>query len=247
MERSHTPKGRRARERILAAAERLIAAHGFHGTSMRDIAAAARLPLATTVYHFAKKEQLYAAVLGAIADELDARLQTALDAMIDKRDGFTRQGSERPDAALDALAVAIVRWAAEEPARVKLLLRELLDNPARVAKASRLPLAPFLERASALVAATGAGISGLGSTPEVAVLHLVGAISYFVAAWPTVERIVGNTRAKQITAAYEREAIAFARRMLGVATPITQEDRREPRAATPAGRSSARSSRAAHH
>ncbi|MEO8549804.1 MAG: helix-turn-helix domain-containing protein [Kofleriaceae bacterium] len=247
MERSQTPKGRRARERILAAAERLIAAHGFHGTSMRDVAAAARLPLATTVYHFAKKEQLYAAVLGEIAEELDARLQTA----IAERAGFTRLGVERPDAALDALAVAIVRWAADAPARVKLLLRELLDNPARVAKASRLPLAPFLERATALVAARASSAS-----PEVAVLHLVGAISYFVAAWPTVERIVGDARAKQITASYEREAIAFARRMLGVApfgtpglphpAPITPEDPREPHAATPAGRSRARSSRAAH-
>jgi len=202
---------------------------------------------------------------------------------------LTRQGVERPDAALDALAVAIVRWAAEEPARVKLLLRELLDNPARVAKASRLPLAPFLERASALVAARSAafatapgadvvgrgsstgprvgdalgdpggrgyGAFGVAGTPEVAVLHLVGAISYFVAAWPTVERIVGDARAKQITASYEREAIAFARRMLGVAplgapglshaAPVTPEDPRETRAATSAGRSSARSSRAAH-
>ena len=198
MERSQTPKGRLARNRILAAAERLIAARGFHGTSMRDIAAAARLPLATTVYHFAKKEQLYAAVLGTIADALDTRLQTA----IREHDG------------LDALAVALVRWAAEEPGRVKLLLREVLDNPARVAKASRLPLAPFLERASALVAERGAAM------PEIAVLHLVGAISYFVAAWPTVERIVGASRAKQIVAGYEREAIAFARHMLGVAPLI---------------------------
>jgi AcrR family transcriptional regulator len=181
----------------MAAAERLIAARGFHGTSMRDIAAAARLPLATTVYHFARKEQLYAAVLGEIAGALEARLQTA----------------ERATAGLDALAVAIVRWAAEEPGRVKLLLREVLDNPARVATASRLPLAPFLERASALVAARGAAL------PEVAVLHLVGAISYFVAAWPTTERIVGAARAKQIAAAYEREAIGFARHLLGVAPP----------------------------
>ncbi|MEO6774590.1 MAG: TetR family transcriptional regulator [Kofleriaceae bacterium] len=216
MERSQTPKGRRARERILTAAERLIAARGFHGTSMRDIAAAARLPLATTVYHFAKKEQLYAAVLAEIAAALDARLRAA----IVEREGSSRLGAEpataptaatAATAALDALAVALVRWAAEEPGRVKLLLREVLDNPARVAKASRLPLGPFLERASALVAARG------GTLPEVAVLHLVGAISYFVAAWPTAARIVGEPRARQITAAYEREAIAFARHLLGVA------------------------------
>jgi len=199
LERSQTPKGKRARERILAAAERLIAARGFYGTSMRDIAAAARLPLATTVYHFAKKEQIYAAVLGAIADDLETRLQVALAEQI--RDP------------LDALAVALVRWSAAHPSHVKLLLREVLDNPARVANASRLPLAPFLAKASALLASRGA------PQPEVAVLHLVGAISYFVAAWPTVERIVGAARAKQITAAYEREAIAFAQQILPPALP----------------------------
>ena len=51
--RSHTPKGQRAREHILATAEDAFAERGFHGTSMRDLAAAADLPLATLVYHFA--------------------------------------------------------------------------------------------------------------------------------------------------------------------------------------------------
>ena len=68
--RSHTPKGQRARAQILAVAEELLVERGFHGTSVRDIATAAKLPLATVVYHFARKEQLYAAVLQAIADDL---------------------------------------------------------------------------------------------------------------------------------------------------------------------------------
>jgi AcrR family transcriptional regulator len=230
LERSQTPKGQRARERILAAAERLIVARGFHGTSMRDVAAAARLPLATTVYHFAKKEQLYAAVLVAIAVDLEERVEAAF-------------ASERAasNAALDALAIALVRWSVEEPGRVKLLLRELLDNPTRVARAARLPLAPFLERASALVAAHGSP-----GTPEIPVLYLLGALSYFVAARPTVARIVGAERAKRIDAAYEREALAFARRVLGV-TPSHQEDSRATRAATSAGPARTRASRASHH
>lgn len=210
MERSQTPKGKRARERILIAAERLIAERGFYGTSMRDIAAAARLPLATTVYHFAKKEQLYAAILGDIAAALDARLQAA---MFERYERDTERTTTAATAAIDALAVALLRWAAEEPGRVKLLLRELLDNSARVARATRLPLAAFLERASALVAARGV------AHPEVVVLHLVGAISYFVAAWPTVERIVGTPRAKQISAAYEREVISLARRLIEAGGP----------------------------
>ena len=180
LERSHTPKGQRARERILRSAERLLVTHGFHGASMRDVAKAAGLPLATVVYHFARKEQLYAALLHEIGAEVVATL--------DQTDDFV---------------AALVRWTIEQPGRVKLLLRELLDNPTRVKTATQLPLAPFLERAAALL--------GVG---EVAVLHVVGALSYVVAAWPTVDRIVGAKRARLLHAGYEREAIAFARRAL---------------------------------
>src|SRR5215510_2279016 len=186
-DRSHTPKGKRVRERILTAAERLFTTHGFHGTSMRDVAGAAGLPLATTVYHFARKEQLYAAVLDGIGGELMRELAELTD-----REGLARE---------------LVRWTRARPERVRLLLRELLDNPARVARASRLPLAPFLIRA--------AGIVG-GPTPEVTVLHLVGALSYMVAAWPTVQRIVGRTRARDIGDRYPADALALARGILEV-------------------------------
>ena len=190
--RSHTPKGRRARDRIVSVAEDLFATHGFHGASMRDLASAAGLPLATVVYHFARKEQLYAAVLGAIADELLAELP-AIEAAEDPADAFAR---------------AMVAWTERNPARVKLLLRELLDNPRRVARASRLPLAPFFERAAAIVGG------------EVAVLHLIGGLSYVIAAWPTIARTVGPARTRRLAAVYPREALAFARRA------IAPEDRR---------------------
>jgi AcrR family transcriptional regulator len=200
MKRSHTPKGKQTRERIIAAAEALLAERGFHGTSMRDVAGAAELPLASTIYHFAKKEQLYRAVLEGIAEQLMRELPAGGD----------------PIARVDALAHALVRWAAEEPARARLLLRELLDNPTRVKAAARLPLGPFLETAAAMVSAgMRAGVLE-ARTPETAVLHVVGGLHYVVVARPTVERIVGAARAKKIEATYEREAIAFARHTLGV-------------------------------
>ena len=213
-DRSHTPKGQRARERILRAAETLFATHGFHGASMRDIAAAADLPLATVVYHFARKEQLYAALLHEIAADIMAGLADAGGG--------------------DALIARLVRWSIDQPGRVKLLLRELLDNPMRVRRAAQLPLAPFLERAARLVD---------GDNAELAVLHVVGAISYVVAAWPTVDRIVGPDRARRLHAAYEREAIAFARRALG----LPEETVDATRPASPARPPRARAPRTAHH
>lgn len=195
--RSHTPKGRAARENVLQAAEALLAAHGFHGTSMRDVAQAAGVPLASALYHFAKKEQLHAAVLGGIAEDLEARLGKALG----------REGSH--EARLDGLIDALLDWADERPGRVRLLLRELLDNPSRVAKAAHLPLAPVLRTMTAFVSEGAAPIAS-----ETAVLHVVGAISYVVAARPTVDRIVGQTRAKVLLARYREDARRFARRAL---------------------------------
>jgi AcrR family transcriptional regulator len=223
--RSSTPKGRLARDRILGAAEKLLATSGFHGTSMRDVAAAARLPLANVVYHFARKEQLYAAVLGAIADQLMRALAAEL-----------ATAGAPPLARLAAFAGALVRWSVEHPGRVRLLMRELLDNPARVARASRLPLAPFLDQATHLVAEAGTS----GAEPELAVLHAVGGLSYVVAAAPTVARIVGAARARELAAAREAEALAFVHRVLGVHDHATG-------APDPARPPRARSSRAAHH
>jgi len=217
-QRSHTPKGQRAREHILATAEREFEARGIHGASMRDLATAADLPLATLVYHFARKEQLYGAVLATIAEQLDAELTRVLGASPARGSEVRSSASTRETtlAALDAFVRALVAWAVREPRRVRLLLRELLDNPMRVEKAAKLPLAPFLVRSSELVEA--AARLGVAKTemPELAVLQLVGAVSYVVASRPTVDRIVGRVRAKQLDAQLEREAIAFAHRALGM-------------------------------
>ena len=52
----------KTRERILDVAERLFARHGFNGVSMRDLAAAAKVPLALVSYHFGPKHALYRAL-----------------------------------------------------------------------------------------------------------------------------------------------------------------------------------------
>lgn len=200
--RSHTPKGARSREKILAVAERLFAEHGFHGSSMRDVATLAGIPLANVVYHFTKKEKLYGAVLAEIGEGL---VRDFDDALAERRD---------PPARLDAVVRALVAWSRKEPRQVKLLVRELLDNPTRVAKATKLPLAPVLVRLAELIE-EGIRVGVFREVvPEAAALHLVGALSYFVAARPTLRRIVGAAREAKIEARYEREAMTFARSML---------------------------------
>jgi AcrR family transcriptional regulator len=191
--RSQTPKGALARARILRAAEPLFATHGWSGASMRDVAKAAGLPLATVVYHFAQKERLYGAILGAIADQLLAAVRREL------------RGQEPAS----RVTRALVRWALRHPGRVRLLLRELLDNPARVSRARSLPLAPVLTSLAAI--AGGRGDRTLA--PELAVLHVFGALSYVIAARPTLRRIFG-ARERELFASYEDDAVAFASRAL---------------------------------
>ena len=58
------------RERILKAAERLFAEHGYEDTSVRAIVAKARVNQAAINYHFAGKNGLYREVLRAAIQAL---------------------------------------------------------------------------------------------------------------------------------------------------------------------------------
>ena len=54
---------RRTKDRLVAAATELFAEHGFHGTTMRDIAECAGANLAAVNYHYGSKKALYLEVM----------------------------------------------------------------------------------------------------------------------------------------------------------------------------------------
>jgi AcrR family transcriptional regulator len=56
-------KGERTRARIIQAAHRLFIEHGYHGTSMRQIAEQSGLALGGIYNHFSGKEDIFAAVV----------------------------------------------------------------------------------------------------------------------------------------------------------------------------------------
>ncbi len=58
-----TSRGERTQAQILQAAMRLFIDHGYHGTSMRQIAAEAGVALSGIYNHFASKEDIFLAVL----------------------------------------------------------------------------------------------------------------------------------------------------------------------------------------
>lgn len=62
--------GAETRERILAAALPLFADHGFDGASVRDIAGAAGVNVATIAWHFKDKQGLYETLVRVLYDRL---------------------------------------------------------------------------------------------------------------------------------------------------------------------------------
>ena len=74
---------RPVRQRLLDAGERLFAAHGWNGVSIRTIAAEAEVTLSALNYHFGEKENLLAEIFAARAAPIAAermRLLTAIEA-----------------------------------------------------------------------------------------------------------------------------------------------------------------------
>jgi AcrR family transcriptional regulator len=65
------------RRRILAVALELFSAHGYAGTSMRDLAEALGMTKAALYYHFASKEQILEAATEPIRAEMTSMLQLA--------------------------------------------------------------------------------------------------------------------------------------------------------------------------
>jgi AcrR family transcriptional regulator len=97
------------RRRILEAAERLFLEHGFDGTSLRTLTAAAGVNLAAVHYHFGGKDELFRAMLSARLDPLN-RERLALLAEYEKAAGGEPLACET---LLNALFIPTLRLARE--------------------------------------------------------------------------------------------------------------------------------------
>jgi TetR/AcrR family transcriptional repressor of mexJK operon len=80
--------GRSARKRqaILAAARTAFLDHGYAGTSMDQIAAAAAVSKQTVYKHFADKDRLFASVISGDIDDAERQSSSVFDALPDSDD-----------------------------------------------------------------------------------------------------------------------------------------------------------------
>ncbi len=105
--------------RILAAAVHLVSLRGVDGTTVRDIAAEARVSLATVLHYFGSKDGLYSAVVEAMDKQL-GRLRDAL--ISEARPGHTATEM------VAAMAQRAWRFALDHRMAHRIILRAVLDN-----------------------------------------------------------------------------------------------------------------------
>lgn len=98
------------RERILDAAERLFMAHGYEGTSMRQITSEAAVNLAAVNYHFGSKESLMQEVFRRRLDWLNEERMRVLN-------DLEREAGDqpvKPSAIVDAFFRTLLRMGGDE-------------------------------------------------------------------------------------------------------------------------------------
>jgi TetR/AcrR family transcriptional regulator len=115
----HKPRKTRdvsTRERLLGAAARLFAERGYGLTSMRDIARATRVRVASLYHHFKSKDDLYHEVL----DREQTKLRELINSALAEESEFPKQIERMVTIALD--------YHRANPSLAKLGLRALLGD-----------------------------------------------------------------------------------------------------------------------
>jgi TetR/AcrR family transcriptional regulator len=161
----------------MAAAESLFARRGYAGTSIRDLGDALGIAGSSVLHHVDSKRRLYAAVLDRIAGSVGTVLKGT-------DDGPAAEGLTR-------FAERMMTWSEQHPEYVQILLRESMENPDRLDRAHRLPLADFMQRAWAIAGRAVGRRAGLD--PDMLLVAVIGAITYFQIASPTIAALQGES------------------------------------------------------
>jgi len=107
VEPTNPSRGDATRARLLDAAHRLFLQHGYHGTSMRQIADAAGLAVGGIYNHFKTKNDIFSAVLDAKHPYrviLPALQQTRAETV----EGFVREAGDQVQAAITGLEAQLL-------------------------------------------------------------------------------------------------------------------------------------------
>jgi AcrR family transcriptional regulator len=120
------------RNKILAAATRLIGVHGFACTSIQAVADAVGIRKQSLLHHFTNKENLREAVLGSLLSYFREVIPQALVK--------ATTGEGRFESAINVM----IDFFLEDQSRAQIVVREVLDQPERMHKGLTNHLKPWL-------------------------------------------------------------------------------------------------------
>lgn len=146
------------RERLIQAALQHFALYGYEGASTRQIAQTAGENQGSITYHFGNKENLWkesvSSLLGGFREQLMARIEVLADADLRTR--------------IRLLSFFFVRYAAEHPEQMQLLVQEGKSENERSTWLVENHLKPMFTVLSAL----GAEAQEAGVLPRIPPIHL---------------------------------------------------------------------------
>lgn len=206
------PAGQRdTREVCLGVAERLFAEGGFAGTGLRSICGEAGISIATLLHHFETKEKLYSCVLGRIAQSMQGYIPDLETALVD-----ANAVADMVDRHLD--------WTQDFPHYSQLIMRELMENPARAIQAKHWHMRPVIGRWVELIRRGQQAGALADFDAEMFVFSFTGAVAHFYAASTTVGAILSIEERSEVIARYRlwlrQSTLAMLR---GFSTPEAKE------------------------
>ena len=167
------------RQRLLDIAEQLFAERGFYGVSIAAIASEVGFTKQGLLHYFSTKEKLYGAILQRISDDFQDHQREAL------------QASEDPVERLKKFYAALAEPTETNMQRTRLLMRELLDNNERAAKAENWYLRPFLDRLISMVKDVNKSEKFSDAHALAYGYQLLGAVNYFLISTNTLKAMYG--------------------------------------------------------
>ena len=176
------------RQRLLDIAEQLFAERGFYGVSIAAIASEVGFTKQGLLHYFNSKEKLYGAIVQRISDDFQDHQREAL------------QATEDPAERLEKFYAALAEPTETNVQRTRLLMRELLDNNERAAKAENWYLRPFLDRLISMVKDVNKSEKLSDAEALAYGYQLLGAVNYFLISISTLKAMYGAKFMEAISA-----------------------------------------------
>jgi TetR/AcrR family transcriptional regulator len=178
---------------ICDAAMRLFARDGFDGTPLQAISDEVGITKQTLLYYYPSKEELRRAVLGQLIEHWRQTLPRLLEAVTSGKGKF------------EALTGELVRFYQADPARARLILREMLDRPDDMRALLVEGLRPWLLLVAEYIRqGQESGILYEDVDPESYVMHVILLVAGTVANLQVLPRVLSESAGRDASTAEKR-------------------------------------------